>query len=78
MLKIVPVLYMHLTWIEVVVVIHLHCSLEVVALGIGEGQSDFERSGKNSGKNPPFCTGELDTIRSSLFSKKAKMCVSIH
>ena len=24
----------------------------------------MERSGKNSGKNPPLCTGELDTTPS--------------
>ena len=24
--------------------------------------SDMEMSGKNSGKKPPLCTGELDTI----------------
>ena len=51
--------------VKVVVVV---CgSAEVVvmgALGTGEGYYDMERAGKNSGKIPPLCTGELDTTPS--------------
>ena len=46
------------------------------AFGIAEGQTDMERSGKNSRKKPPFRTGELDTIPAlHLWVRKMWVCI---